>query len=153
MIGAAATYTKWAAKPKAVAAAIRTIVSERPTCHSEPSTAPSRSGVRASGGSDSGIIAVSTITSTPYRPTPANTQRQSPSSSSQPPRIGARTGDSAKIIITRAIRRCASAPANRSRITTRETIVAAPALMPCSTRSAISIPIPEAKIAPNIARM
>jgi hypothetical protein len=151
MIGAAATNTKWAAKPKAVASAIRSIIGERPTSHSEPSTAPRRSGIRASRGSDSGISAVSTITRIPYSPTPANTQRQSPSSSSHPPSTGAITGASAKIIITRAMSRCASAPENRSRTTTRETIVAAPALTPCSTRSAMSAPMPVASVAPSIA--
>ena len=65
MIGAAATNTKWAAKPKAVASAIRSITGERPTSHSDPITAPIRSGIRASFGSDSGIRAVSTRTSTP----------------------------------------------------------------------------------------
>ena len=149
-IEAPAMNRNWAAKPKAVAAAIRSITGERPTCSRDPSRDRTRTGVRSSGGSVSGRVRVSASTTMPYRPTPANAQRQSPSSSSQPPMIGAIAGARAKIIITRAMRRCASAPSNRSRITTRETIVAAPALMPCSIRSSTSEPRLGAMMLPNM---
>ena len=52
--------------------------------------------------------------------------------------------------MTWAISRCASDPENMSRMTTRETIVAAPALIPCSTRSRIKVPMLGASTQPNM---
>src|SRR5699024_10019671 len=85
---APATKTNWEANAKSEAEAIRSINGERPTCSSEPSRAHTRSGVRASGGRVSGSRSDASSTTSAYSPTPANTHRQSPSSSSHPATTG-----------------------------------------------------------------
>ena len=64
------------------------------------------------------------------------TSGQGPASRSQPPMIGAMAGPMPKIIAMVLISRWARAPSKRSRTTVRETIVPAPADIPCRTRKA-----------------
>lgn len=57
-----------------------------------------------------------------------------------------------KIIITWLISRCASGPLNMSRMTTRLTMVPAPAKAPCATRQAMSTPRLGESAQPMVAR-
>src|SRR5690625_5204702 len=92
-------------------------------------------GWRFSGSCVSGIrIATATMSSSPYPATVQKIRGHCPTVSSHPPTMGAIAGAMEKIIITWLMSFCACAPPNRSRMTTRETTVAAPATSTCNTK-------------------
>ena len=84
---------------------------------------PSARDERCSTGSVSGRnLLTQMVMTTPNAVRNQKIERQSPTVSKAPPRIGAKAGASPKIIDTWLIRRCASGPEKRSRITARAMI-------------------------------
>src|SRR5690625_4416772 len=98
-------------------------------------------GWRFSGsGVSGGRSATATMSSSPYPATVEKPRGHCPAVTGPPPTMAAIAGAMEKIIITWLMSFCACAPANRSRMTTRETIVAAPANDPCRNRATKSHP-------------